>query len=105
MTSNEERNKIIDGLGTRVTLKDYREMRIDWDIEDINEFLTTKGTRLNTTNMRLKKESDVRFILMHRIEDTLRIRPTGIEYGTLDYGMYHREKKRQEKRKQRRRNE
>jgi len=99
MTSIEERKKATEGLGTRVTLRDYREMRIDWDIEDINEFLSTKGTRLNTANMRLKKESDVRFILIHRIEDFLKIRPSGIEYGELDYGRYHREKKRREKRR------
>jgi hypothetical protein len=95
--SLEERKKASEGLGTRISLKKYREMTIDWDIEDVNEFLSTKGTRLNTQNLRLKKESDVRYILLHRIWDTLKIEDSGISWGGFDYGSYCRTKKRCER--------
>ena len=100
--STEERKKAVEGLGTRITLSEYYEMIIDWEIQDVNEFLSTKGTRLKTENLRLKRESDVRFMLLYRIERTLGIRDSGISMGVFDYGSYCRTKKRCEREEKRR---
>lgn len=91
----------------KMTLRDYWKLINGWEIDDVNEFLQSRGSRLNTKNMRLKKESDVRVIFLHLIWDALRRKPlghkedSGISMGELNYGSYLLTKRRRERERRR----
>lgn len=96
----EERRKTLGQIGKTITVRDYLELMIDWEIEDINEFMHTKGSRLRTKKLRLKREADARSILLGRINRSCGIKETGIPWGELNYGYYLREKRRRKRREE-----
>ena len=99
MSIEEYREATDDLCNGKMTLQDYWELTKGWEIDDVHEFLHTKGSRLKTKNMRLKKESDVRYTMLHLIHGSLRLNDSGISLGTLDFGYVEREKRRREKKR------